>query len=201
MLFYCPMENVFTNIAFNPDIEPPVAFCCWKHHLNFIADGINRLAVLPNSQDVLLLLMAGIGGTLLDMYTGSLSPAAIASEIVNHSELFGHKECQPFQRWVASDGKAYRCLTISDGSRWVLRVGHYPERFIHIHPGRNSINTFRFRSANLRVAIAFRLIYGLNERNYSGDMINRARLLAKLCPVGTAKESVGVVRILHFLEV
>lgn len=198
--FYCRMENAFTNIAFNPDIESPVAFCCWKHHLRFIADGVTRLATVPNLQDILQPLMAGIGGTLIDMYIGPLSPSAIAHEVINHPVLYGFKQFESFSGWVATNGKAYRCLTISDGSRWVLRVGHYPGRFIHIHPGRNSTNTFRFRSTNLKVAIAFRLMFGWNEKNYSVDMMNRARVLAKLCPVGAGMELVGAVRVLHFLE-
>lgn len=195
------MNLLNTNIAFNPEIPPPVALCCWKHHLNFVIANIDNLALMPDKIDIAVDILDSIGGTLLDMYTGDLSPTRIAEEIVDHPQMC-HQLCSDtFSDWISLHGKEYRCLTIGDGSRWALRVGHYPERYIHIHPGRNSPNTFRFRSANLKVAIAYRILFGWTETNYSNSMLNRAREFAKLPPLGGKIRSDGTIKILNYLRV
>lgn len=190
--------SVPTDFSFNRELPLSVCFCCWKHHLKYIVDSI------PAFNDQLAdaqLLLETINGTLLDMYVGSLTPTEVANEVVNHSLLCDHLSKDSFAKWILQNGTNYRCLTLSDESRWVLRLGYYPERFIHIHPGRNSVNTFRFRSSNLRVAIAYRLLFGWNQTNYSNSMLNSARSFAKLPPLGGQIESSGTIKILNQLSV
>jgi hypothetical protein len=193
------MCNISTNIAFNPEIPPPVALCCWKHHLNYIVNGIEYFRKIDNNVNVLNSIFNSIGGTLLDMYTGNLLPSEIAEELISHLEMCKAVDVDSFNHWIRAYEKDYRCLSISDGSCWALRVGNYPGRFIHIHPGRNSVHTFRFRSANLKCAIAYRILFGWDETNYSLTMLNQARELAKLPPLGAKIDPVGTLKVLRFL--
>lgn len=199
-IYFC-MDSIYTNIAYNPEIPPPVAFCCWKHHLKWIIDGITGLRSMPDGFGVAENVIGSIGGSLLDMYVGDMLPVDIASEILNHPLMCRQLNSGSFTEWILQDGKNYRCLTISDGSRWTLRVGNYPGRYVHIHPGRNSAQTFRFRSANLRVAIAFRLLFGWDETDYSKLMLNKARELVKLPPLGGKVDFGGTVNVLEFMRV
>lgn len=190
----------YKAIAFNLAIQPPVALCCWKHHLNFIVNQICELEGLPDRRIFFENIISSIGGSLLDMYTGDLTPVEIANEIINHPSI-----CQPicyesFSQWIVMNGKEYQCLTICDGSRWALRIGHYPNRFIHIHPGRNSTHTYRYKSTNLRTALAYLLLFGWNETNYSNLMLNKAREFAKLPLLGDKIEPIGTIKILNSLR-
>lgn len=193
------MTNNTTNIAFNSEISPPVALCCWKHHLNYIIAGIDCFRKDNNGIESINNIFNSIGGTLLDMYTGELSPIEIAEELINHPEMCRKATPYSFREWIGVHGKDYRCLSISDGSRWAVRFGNYEGRFVHIHPGRNSEHTFRFRAANLRCAIAYRILFGWTETNYAPSMLNRARELAKLPPLGGNISSVGTEKVLRFL--
>lgn len=187
-----------TDFSFDYEVPLPVCFCSWKHHLKYIIDNIP--AFTERMSDAQLLLES-INGTLLDMYVGNLAPNEIANEVVNHSLLRNHLAKDSFTYWISQNGANYRCLTLSDESRWVLRLGYYPDRFIHIHPGRNSLNTFRFRSPNLRVAIAYRLLFGWRQANFSNSMLNSARSFVKLPPLGGNIESNGTIKILNCLTV
>lgn len=193
------MTNNITNIAFNSEIPPPVALCCWKHHLNYIIAGIDSFRKDNNGIESINNIFNSIGGTLLDMYTGELSPTAIADEMLNHPEVCRNTTPDSFRQWIGVYGKDYRCLSISDGSHWAVRFGSYEGRFVHIHPGRNSEHTFRFRAANLKCAIAYRILFGWTETNYAPSMLNRARELAKLPPLGGNINSVGTEKVLCFL--
>lgn len=187
-----------TDFSFDYEVPLPVCFCSWKHHLKYIVDNIPAFEERVTDAQQLL---ESINGTLLDMYVGNLTPNEIAGEVVNHSLLRKHLTKDSFTYWISQNGTNYRCLTLSDESRWVLRLGYFPDRFIHIHPGRNSVNTFRFRSSNLRVAIAYRLLFGWNQTNYSSSLLNRARCFVKLTPLGGTIESKGTVKILNYLNV
>ena len=56
-----------------------------------------------------------------------------------------------------------------DSSRWVLRLGDEPERFIHLHPGRWSPATVRMRANVIKTA----LLVLAHVRLIGGDPMNR----------------------------
>jgi hypothetical protein len=75
---------------------------------------------------------------------------------------------------------------LSDGSRWVLRLGNEPDRYVHIHPGRYADNTRRVRANVLKTA-ALALAYvgvhgGRPSERAVVDAVRRQYLT--LAPIG-----------------
>ena len=125
--------------SFDPSLPVPIAFSGWKHHMGFIATSINKLSVKIDDATITAI-CHGIGGSMLDLYIGNLSPENIASEILEKVKCNGALVKEKFTHWVCNSGDNYQQVTISDGSYWTLRLGRYPERYVHIHPSRYAIN-------------------------------------------------------------
>lgn len=137
-----------------PDIPQPVLLNCWKHHLGFIKEQIQK--IIPGEEkcfkDIQNCLLK-IGESQMDLYLGGLSPSEIAGQViksVKKDNIFVHND---YKLWIASQGKEYRLITLSDDSIWTLRIGADKERYIHIHPARNTYNTIRVKATTLKTVI------------------------------------------------
>ncbi len=131
--------------------------------------------------------LAFIGGTLLDFYVGDLDVEGITNEIVQILESQNVHNYDGFVQWLGLPGNTHKSLHVSDGSRWVLRLGKNPDFFIHIHPGRYSPLTCRCRPTTLVTAIAYRYLFGFNDENIDIERLNYARAFANLSPVASLK--------------
>jgi hypothetical protein len=139
-------------------------------------------------------LLNTIGGNLLDVYTGRLTPEQIATEVIEHQELVAISNCADYSSWLQQGNAGYRCVMLSDTSRWTLRLGILPQRFIHIHPGRYSAHTVRIRATNLKTALAWYALNGTKKAGFCIDDINEARkTLTNLSPLGGANRIDGVI--------
>jgi hypothetical protein len=136
------------------DVPPPVLLNTWKHHAGAIRrqitavvrGGERALAELPRA-------LAVIGTDLMDLYTGALSPAKIASEVIARLRGEGRIDPAPYRAWLEAGG-GFQVLDFSnDGSRWVLRLGGEQGRYVHVHPARGSPHTRRVRANVLKTAI------------------------------------------------
>lgn len=130
----------------------PVLFNAIKHHLVYLRQVISHTPFNISSYELRRLLLT-IGAAQLDFYTGPLSINAIIREVKD----FLHQEAlltpDSFITWI-QEGKGYRTIHISDSSQWVLRPGHRPGMWVHLHPARYSPNTLRVKAHTLKTATA-----------------------------------------------
>lgn len=135
-------------------------------------------------------MMLHLGGSVTDLYCGSLSTADICSEVLSGLDSLGALSHLNFRQWLFRYGSGYRELTLSDGSVWTLRLGREPGRYVHIHPSRYAPFTIRVKSGSLKSALG--LIYlGLD---FNVENINRVReKFTALPPVknGSAAKQIG----------
>jgi hypothetical protein len=194
------MDTSLIHKSYNPLLPEPLAFSCWKHHLNFISQSVNELKaeITPST---IALICNGINGSVLDLYTGELSIATIALEVETIINGLGLSDLTSFQLWVYNHGKKFQQITLSDGSSWTCRLGRFQNRYIHIHPSRYSKNTLRVKPSTLKTAIAYCLLFPNVTNNPMIIDLNKARkLLLNLSPL---KEDVvyhSIFRLVRYIH-
>jgi hypothetical protein len=159
-----------------PDIPIPVLFNCWKHHLGFIKERIQGIRPVREYflEDILSHLLT-IGESQMDLYLGGLSPTEIAGQVIKKINKFGVYLFVDYEAWVTNEGKDYKLITLSDKTIWTLRIGLDKERYIHIHPARNTFNTIRVRAMTLKTAILV-----LSWVKINGGVINDLTIINKV---------------------
>ena len=161
------------NVSY--EIPEPVLLNCWKHHAGFIKwkireyKGDFEVSSVSLRKEILL-----IGGSIMDLYLGGLTPSGIAGSTMDFLRRMKVSDVKNFQRWVSSDGNDYREIVMEDQSKWTLRAGEMKSRYIHIHPSRYSPHTIRVRSSSLKSAILFCAI-SFPEPGESLDKLNLIR--------------------------
>jgi hypothetical protein len=147
----------------------PVLLNGWKHHAGALRQ---RIRETVEAGDVGLAELAGrlvvIGTELMDLYTGDLTPTAIADQVLAELTADGHLASNAYGTWVA-EGGGYRVTTLPDESRWVLRLGD-ADRYVHVHPARWAPRTRRVRANVLKTAILVLAYVGV----HGGDPLDRA---------------------------
>jgi hypothetical protein len=131
----------------------PALLNCWKHHAGWIRERIVA-AVSAGSAGVAALPagMAVVGSRLMDLYTGSYSPAEIAEFVFTDLKARGLFEFDPLSKWLAEQGE-YAMTDLPDGSKWTIRLGPADGRYLHLHPGRWVPHTMRVQANTLRSAV------------------------------------------------
>ncbi len=129
------------NIEFNP----------LKHHLKFISSFV---AENEKTDDILKSLLQ-IGHSVTDIYTGKLPPLQIIKEIVEILQKLNITNIELYKKWIISNGKDYKTVSVSDSSKWTLRIGKDEIKFVHIHPCRKQTAVKRFNANTLKTAILF----------------------------------------------
>lgn len=135
----------------------------------------------------------------MDMYTGVLAPEVIFEEIITRLMTQDIHLPDAFAAWVAAhDG--YTEVTLSDTSRWVLRLSDDAERYIHLHPGRYSPHTLRIKAAALKTAMAYKAAAasGLLCGELLSDM-NAVRAMACLSPVRSLEDAQHILKIISLI--
>lgn len=125
--------------------------------------------------------LATIGANVLDVYFGGLGPGEIVAEVDRQLVAEGVRAKPAFRHWIA--GAEYHTLELGDGSRWVLLPGRDPERFIHLHPARNSPLTARFPANCWKTAVALYLEDPAANPLHDLVRVNRLRTELGLSPV------------------
>jgi hypothetical protein len=159
------------------DVPFPILFNTWKHHAGALrrrladvrAGGVAALGVLPEQ----LLVM---GTELMDLYTGTLTPADIGSRVLEALRAEDRLTWPKYHPWIEQNG-GYRMLTFAeDQSQWVLRAGAEDDHYVHLHPGRWTPETRRVRANVLKTALmvlAYTAVQGGDPRDVA--VINRVR--------------------------
>jgi hypothetical protein len=152
------------------EVLPPVLYNTYKHHAVALRLRLDDAAAAGEAAlPEVLSRLAVLGGGLMDMYAGALSPREVSGWVLDELRRQGRLELDAYGNWLAGQG-AYAVVTHpGDNTDWVLRLGDEQGRYVHLHPGRWSPNTTRVR-ANV-VKTAFFAV--LHTRLFGGDPTHR----------------------------
>ena len=136
-----------------PHLPHPALLNTWKHHAGWIRSRIEA-AVSAGRAGVTALPteMVVVGSRLMDLYTGSFTPAEIAEHVfkdLKARELF---EYAPLSKWLSEQGE-YALTELLDDSKWTIRLGPADGRYLHLHPGRWVPHTIRVQANTLKSAV------------------------------------------------
>lgn len=180
----------------------PFLLNTWKHHAGWVrrriveavSEGGSGVAALPAE-------MAVVGTRLMDLYTGSLTPAEIAGLIAGQLRDRGLLEHEPFAAWLRGQG-GYAMLDLPDGSKWTVRLGPANGRYIHLHPGRWSRHTIRVQANTVRSAVMAHALAQLTGRDPADlAVVNEARCsYLGLLPVRNVTSDSGLGAVIEALR-
>jgi hypothetical protein len=185
----------------NCNISSPFNLNCWKHHAGFIAKQIKKNKNEEELKNISSLLLK-LGESRMDLYLGKLEPFELTEFIRKFLKKHKVFEYESYKKWLFSEGKEYRLITLPDKSTWTLRMGNQKENYIHIHPGRYSANTIRVRALTLKTAICVLAIANIYKiSTFELKLINDVRKkFLKAAPVKSITSNSGLGRLLTILK-
>jgi hypothetical protein len=125
----------------------------WKHHAGWIRWRVGQ-AVTGGRAGVegLPAELAVVGSRLMDLYTGTLTPAEIAADVFAQLRDACRLEYAPLAGWLNARDH-FALLDLADGSRWTVCLGPPDGRYLHLHPGRWVPHTVRVAANTLKSAV------------------------------------------------
>jgi len=181
-------------------IPEPFRFNPLKHHLEYIRGFVTGM--IPDSSRVINIEIASrlrnLGGSVMDVYYGSLTVEKICTEIKALLTEDSHTTRDSFAGWTGISHDSFRLMTLDDGSVWTLKYNNDARRFVHIFPARLSPFTFRVKANTLRSAIVY-FIYIGKDYITAGDL-NRAREIMDLSPVRDAADARAITEMIEMLR-
>jgi len=178
----------------NEKIPVPITFNIHKHHFRFLLQriGVWKTLEWENVEPELLL----IGENLLDFYTGDLTVDEICNQCIHFFRIRNISNRDSFLNWLHP--YEYRKIKLDDTSEWVVKEGNDSERYIHIHPAKNSPHTIRVRAATLKTVITLMI----NTAEISAQMtenvitVNQIRTrYLQLSPVKSLQRGKGILQL------
>jgi hypothetical protein len=195
-------ENQYETKSLNYSLPKPIAFNCWKHHLGFIKKSLSNQTNYSKSESFILDVIQFLGESQFDLYTGTLNEVKISEEVIHHLKSVNALDFINYNVWLNSDGNDYKCISLSDGSNWTLRLGQGDDRYIHIHPSRHSKKTQRVKNSTLKTAYAYLFYYGISSDEVLIEKVNFVRRkFVKLPPFKPTSALVAVCRILDLFTI
>ncbi len=190
-------DNALEIKLLNLQLPEPIALNCWKHHLGYIKSHL--VSETHFDRNNLQKSISSIGDSILDLYVGNLDSFDISHQVLNHKDLVTSSDVINYRLWLTNGGEEYKCVLLSDGSSWTLRLGNDLERYIHIHPSRYSPYTIRLRGSTLKTSIAYILQYGFSSEDCTVEKVNIARLnFTNLPPLKANSPLLAVNRIMSY---
>jgi hypothetical protein len=175
-------------------IPLPLTFNPHKHHLGFL---LQQLKIWQNKEwPEVTGEMKVIGNNLIDLYYGKLNVTEICNECLYYFETRKINSYEKFLEWLPPN--EYRKIELSDKSVWIIKKGASNQRYIHIHPAKNSTLTIRVRAATLKTAIAIKIqekkLSKTNDLNL--HFVNQVRTeILGLSPVKNLTRGKGISKI------
>lgn len=144
-------------------------------------------------------MLLSLGNSQMDMYTGALSIDTIFEEVVQQLSLAGVHDRRRYEAFLQQQNN-YATISLSDTSRWILRLAPDKDNYIHLHPGRYSPHTLRVKASALKTALAYKVAqqYHLLEGDLLND-INEVRKELTLAPVKSLGDSAHILELLSLL--
>jgi hypothetical protein len=183
--------------SLNLQLTAPIAFNCWKHHVGFIKKVLNDKSNIGNENFIREVILF-IGESQFDLYAGVLDEQSISAEILQYLKSINAFEYKPYTSFIHSNDSDFKCISLSDGSTWTLRLGQGDDRYIHIHPGRHSKKTMRVKSSTFKTVLAFLLFYDNPFDEISVDKINFVR--HRIVKLPTLKPNSSLIAISRTLD-
>lgn len=182
-------------------VAAPVLLNCWKHHGLFICHALQTLIRTGDAAlEELPRQLQVIGASQMDLYLGSLFPSEISAQVLHKLHQHGYQTRESYAEWLNSR-QGYATIELADQSRWVLRLGHAVDRYVHIHPGRYSPHTLRVRAPVLLSAIGaigWAGVYGGTPDDPATINPARQRLFG-LAPLRAVQHDGGFGALIHAL--
>jgi hypothetical protein len=179
-------------------IPPPLLFNPLKHHLGFIRDYIADKTKKRIDNQSVLKDLKHLGGSLMDVYSGPLSPQKILREINNYLKENNLTEREVFNSWAGKGPMDFKTIKLSDGSQWVLKYFDNEIRYVHSFPSRYSPNSFRIKANTLKSAILYIIFVG---KDYvTEDGLNLARAESGLSPVKDVFDTEAITEMIEILR-
>jgi len=172
----------------------PVTFNPLKHHFGFIMKKIEDWQ--KEDWQVTEKELLYMGNNLLDLYYGELSVTEIIHECNHLLQKESLNDSQKLAKWLHPE--EYRKIVLSDSSIWIIKAGTDNNRFIHIHPAKNSPFSIRVRGTTLKTVVALKTEAGNREKDFELNvkMVNRIRTgHLNLSPVKSLEKDKGIARV------
>ncbi|MFH1194680.1 MAG: hypothetical protein V1720_03135 [bacterium] len=199
------MENTRTKPnSHEPSLIPkPLSLNLWKHHAGFVIHKIRNIR--DRSERTFKWLMSvtqKIGTSRMDFYFGTLKPSDISAQILAFLDEKQIQSLEEYVAWLKENNTDYRTTELSDGSVWVMRVSDDPERYVHLHPAKNSPWATRVKANTLKTSILVLAIEKIHKRGQSSlSAINTMRRkYAKLSPMKELEKEKGLESFLQLLR-
>jgi hypothetical protein len=179
-------------------IPPPLLFNPLKHHLGFIREYINENTKRLIDNQSVLRDLKHLGGSLMDVYSGSLPPQKILLEINNYLKVNKLTEREAFNSWAGKGPKDFKTIKLYDDSQWVLKYFENEIRYVHSFPSRYSPHSFRIKANTLKSAILYIIFIGKDYvTEYS---LNLARAESGLSPVKDVFDTEAITEMIEILR-
>ena len=178
----------------------PILFNPLNHHLGFIKEYINRNLSDKKQTDNSAIAkdLKHIGGSIMDIYSGTLSPGDVSIEVIRFLNANNLNEKDPFVRWAGKDPKDLRTIELSDSSKWVLKYSDNEIRFVHPFPARYSPHSFRVKANTLKSAMLYIICIGKDF--ITEEDLNIARAVAGLSPVKDVVDAEAITEMIEILR-
>ena len=154
----------------------PVLLNTWKHHAGWIRWRISQAVASGNDGvGALVPQIAVIGHRLMDLYTGTLTPAQIGEHVLQFLRDADRLEFEPLAAWLTAQDQ-FTLIELPDRSKWTIRLGPPEGRYLHLHPGRWVPHTIRVQANTLKSAVMAHAHAKLTGRAASDlAVVNEAR--------------------------
>lgn len=182
--------------------ETPVIFNCLKHHLGYIHNSILYFSNHYNNLEGLSDELLNIGRSRIDLYTGKISHEEIIDFIVARLKCKKRFNKTNFKKWLGKNGEGYQTMILPDRSSWIFKWGKNEEKYIHIHPARNSINCISVNASTLKTAIACMVYIEIHGGSpYESKLINRVRKnILGASPIKKVRRKEGIGNLIRLLN-
>jgi hypothetical protein len=187
-------------MSHDKQIPPPVLFNPLKHHLGFIREYIIDNQKADKQTDKLSIIrdLRHLGGSLMDVYSGLLTPDNLFHEINKFLKANNLTRKEIFNGWAGLGPKEFKTIRLSDDSMWVLKYFNDELRFVHSFPARNSPHSFRVKANTLKSAILYLVFVG---KDYVTKVdLNQARAESGLSPIKDVDDTEAIAEMIEILR-
>jgi hypothetical protein len=181
-------------------IPPPLLFNPLKHHLGFIREYISENLNTEKKIKNLSVIkdLKHIGGSLMDIYYGDLSPEDVILEILKFLEDNHLIKKDHFVKWAGRDPKDLRTIKLSDDSEWVLKSFNNEIRYVHPFPARYSLHSLRVKANSIRSAVLYMIFIGKDF--ITEEDLNIARSVSGLSPIKNLTDAEAITKMIELLR-
>ncbi|WP_297093482.1 hypothetical protein [uncultured Draconibacterium sp.] len=178
-----------------PEIPLPVQYNPYKHHFRFL---LNELKEWQNGDwNITEKTMLSIGNNLIDFYLGELTPEQVCKASLNYFETRNISAKTAFNNWMGN--AEWKKITLPDESKWLIKHGNQPDRYIHIHPAKFSKHTIRVRATTLKTVLTLCVhkVPILNDAEQNLKSVNEQRIsYLQLSPIKSLdEEDSGILKL------